>query len=246
MSDAFTPRTTSRTVAVPRGHRIYTTTRVVSTEFPLPVVGALLSESNFIAGFTGHYILDVSDNPSPDCKKTVTVTHASIPTGTFTEYEDVPYTFPALYPGGTTWPGGMRQRQRIVRALVTYEYQLTPSSPSDWLADPAIWNFSSLTTGPFEVKSYLQEAASKFFTDDDGTGGQVGDFLNQTFITQDTLNNGITIYAPGSLLYTIGASVPSLSTYDGWITAKTEFMISNTIHEWYAFYMRRKVWVRAQ
>lgn len=242
-SDAFTPRTTSRTVTVPRGHRIYTTTREVGTEFPLPVVGAPLSESNFIAGFPGHYILDVSDGPGPDNKKTVTVTHASIPVGEFVEYEDVPYTFPALYPGGTTWPGGSRQRQRIARARVTYEYRI---APGDWLDDPAIWNFSSLTTGPFEVKSYLQEAASKFFTDDDGTGGQVGDFLNQTFITQDTLNDGITINAPGSLLYTIGASSPTLTVYDGWIANKTELMISNTIHEWYAFYMRRKVWVRAQ
>ena len=250
MSDAYTPITTSRSLQTPQGHRIYTTTRDVATEFPIPVVGSLLAASNFIAGFTGHYVLDVNDYPNRKGGKTVVVTHGSVPSGTFTEYESLAYTFPAIYPtsGLGFFEGGSRQRQRVVPARVTYEYALDPGpSGANWLASPTIWDFVTPTTGPFEVASGLQESAGVYYEgDEDESGGRVGDYLNPTFITQDTVNNPITISIPGILYYEIPASVPSATTYASWFTAKTELMVSRTIHTWYSMYMRRTVYVRAQ
>lgn len=243
-SDAFTPSTTSRSLQTPLGHRIYTTTREVATEYPLPAVASLLSESNFIAGFTGHYILDVTDSPKGSNGKRVTVTHGTFPSGSYTEYESLAYTFPAFYPtAGAVYAGGSRPRGRVVPARVVYEYRL---APGDWLTAPAIWNYSDPTTGPLEIRSFIAEAAGVNFTAGDGDTGMVGDFLNPAFISMDTINNAIDISAPGDLAYTIGASAPDASTYNSWIVAGTEFMASRTIHKFYCGYMRRTVWVKAQ
>lgn len=251
-SDAYTPITTSRSLQTPLGHRIYSTTRDVAVEFPLPTIGALLSASNFIAGFTGHYILDVSDTPLSHRAKRVTVTHGTFPVGTFTEYESQAYTFPPIYPYSVTPPavgfmqGGSRARQRVVPARVTYEYQLLPTSPSNWLTAPVIWDFADPTTGPFEVLSYIAQAAGENFVSEDGNSGSVGQYLNPHFIGIDTVNDAITVYAPGDLLYLIGASSPSASIYNTWVSAGTELMASRTIHRWYCGYMRRTAYVKAQ
>jgi hypothetical protein len=243
-SDAFSPITTSRTLETPKGHRIYTTTRDVASEYPLPAIGSLLSETNFIAGFSGHYVLDVNDSPKGNGKR-VTVTHGSFPGGLFTEYESLAFTFPPIYPvsGSSFFPGGSRPRGRVVPARVTYEYALTPGS---WLSSPAIWDFSSPSTGPFEVRSFIAEAAGQNFTEDDGASGSVGDFLNPAFIMMDTVNNPITIHSPGSLFYVVPASVPNATTYASWVASGTELMASRTIHKWYCGYMRRSAYVRAQ
>jgi hypothetical protein len=242
-SDPFTPITSSRTLETPKGHRIYTTTREVATEYPLPAIGSLLSDSNFIAGFSGHYILDCTDSPKSTNKR-VTVTHGTFPSGTFTEYESLAYTFPAFYPTpGAVYAGGSRPRARVVTARVTYEYRL---APGDWLSAPAIWDYTTVTSGPLEIKSYIAEAAGVNFTDGDGDSGMVGDFLNSAFINLDTIHNAIDIYAPGDLSYAIGASVPSATTYNGWILGGTEFIASRTIHKWFCGYMRRTVYVKAQ
>jgi hypothetical protein len=249
MSDAFRPVTTSRSLQTPQGYRIYTTTRQVAMEFPLPVVGDLLSASNFIAGFTNHYIMDVNEVPNGDLKK-VTITHGPVPSGTYEEYESMAYTFPAIYPFSTTpefFPGGSRQRGRVVPARVQYEYRLSPTTPApNWLTAATIWNYSDPTTGPFEVLSYMQEAAGSYFEADDGTGGLVGDFLNSMFIGQDTINDEIAISAPGDLAYTIDPSLPSKTTYATWVAGNTEIMASRTLFKFYCFYARRTVWVRAQ
>ena len=43
MSDAHTPITTEQVLQLPKGHVLYTTTREVPMEFPLPTLGAALS-----------------------------------------------------------------------------------------------------------------------------------------------------------------------------------------------------------
>lgn len=247
MSDAYTPITTSRVLQTPRDHRIYTTTREVSDRFPLPTLGDALSESNFIAGFTDHIILDASEAPKSGGGKRVTVTHGKIPSGTFTEYESMAYTFPSIYPkaGGSFFPGGSRPRPRLVTARVTYEYQATIGS---WQSDPAIWDYSSLTSGPFEVKSYLMEAAGINFVTDDGESGLVGDYLNRNYLGLDTISNAITVWsgADVGLSYLIPASVPSYDTYAGWVAARTELMAHRSVSKWYTGYVRRTAYVRAQ
>jgi len=255
MSDAHTPRTTSRVLQTPRNYRIYTTTREVPTEFPLPTVGAVLSATNFIAGFTNHYVMDVTDYPK-GAGKVVTVTHGPVPTqiGGFIEYESVAYTFPPIYPNSTAFfPGGSKPRPRVVPAKVKYEYTLSPiTAPTNWMDDPAIWDYESLDSGTFEVKSYLAEAAGATFANGsgdpgvDGNEGSVGDFLNPMFIGQDTINDAFSIYAPGDLYYLVGASSPHATDYAGFVAEKSMLMASRTIHTWYCFYMRRTVFVRAQ
>jgi len=132
MSDPYRPVTTSRTLETPYGYRIYTTTRNnLPLEFPVPVKGSVLNASNFIAGFTDHYVLDSYDSPNQLGGKTVVVTHGIIPAGEFTEYESLAYTFPAIYPNATAFhPNGSRQRKRVVTARVVYEYRL---DPGNWL-----------------------------------------------------------------------------------------------------------------
>ena len=230
---------------MPKGHRIYSTSREVATEFPLPEIGAVLAASNFIGGFTSHVILDVTEAPGKGNLKRVTVTHGKIPVGDFTEYESEAYTFPPIYPkvGLTFMPGGSRPRSRNVIARVVYQFQLTIGS---WLNDPTIWDFSTLSTGPFEVRSYIAEAAGQTFVAGDGSSGRVGDYLNAAFINHDTINDAFSIYDPGDLFYSVGASVPSATTYASWVTAKTEIMTARTVHKWYCGYMRRTAFVRAQ
>jgi hypothetical protein len=245
MSDAFSPITTSRTLQTPQGYRIYTTQREVAAEYPLPTIGAAMS--TFIAGFTGHYIMDVSDRPRGS-RKIVTVTHGEVPSGVFTEYESVAYTFPPIYPNSTAFfPGGSRERSRVVTGRVTYEYKLDPTSaPTDWTALAAIWDYSSLSTGPFEVLSYILESAGQQYTNGDQENGLVGDFLNPSFIGVSTINDALVIYAPGDLYYNLGASSPSATTYAGLVSAKTELMASRIMHRWYCFYMLKTTWVKAQ
>lgn len=244
MSDAHTPRTTVRRLSTPQGHQIYTTTRDVAVEFPLPVIGSAMSASNFIAGFTGHYILDVSEAPLSHNAKRVTVTHGAFPSGTFTEYESQAYTFPPIYPNESGFmPGGSRARQRVVTARVTYEYRLAPGS---WLTDPAIWDFSTLSTGPFEVRSYIAQAAGEDYERRGGEYSQVGAWLNSWYIGVDTLNDFLAVTIPGELYYEIGASAPSATTYASWVAAGTELIAARTVHKWYCGYMRRTAYVKAQ
>lgn len=244
-SDAHTPITSSRTLQTPKGHHIYTTTRDVAVEFPLPAIGATMASSNFVAGFTDQIILDVSDIPLPHRAKRVSVTHGAFPVGVFTEYEAQAFTFPAIYPDLTAafMPGGSRERPRSVAARVTYEYRL---EPGNWLTAPTIWDYVDPATGPFELKSYLAEAAGQYFITADSGSGQVGDYLNPYYLGMDVVNNQITISDPADLFYIIIASAPSLTTYANWVAANTELMASRTVHKWYCGYMRRTAYVRAQ
>lgn len=229
---------------MPKGHRIFTTTRDVPVEFPFPTIGETLAATNFVAGFTSHIILDASESPLANRAKRVTVTHGTFPTGSFTEYESQAYTFPAIYPNGSTFqPGGCRPRQRVVPARIVYEYR---NAPGDWLTEPSVWNYSDITTGPFEVKSYIAEAAGLNFVNNDGSSGRVGDYLNPFYIGIDTINNTFNIYDPENIFYQMPASVPNATLYASWVSDKKELMASRTIHKWYCGYMRRTAWVRAQ
>ena len=249
-NDAFTPITVSRTLDTPKGYEIFTTTRKMAIEAPLPAMGSLLADANFIGGFTGHYVLDVTSSPMPmGNQKSVSVTHGIVPQGSFVEYETVPYLFPSIYPhntppGGTAFfPGGSLERSREALGEVTYEYALAPTA---WLDDAATWDYADLSTGPFCVQSFIAAAASECFEKDVGSSGRVSDYLNPYYIGRDTINDEIIIRDPGILFFTIYPSVPSAATYAQWVAEKTKIMTSRTVHRWYCFYMRRTVKVKAQ
>lgn len=252
MSDAFRPITTSQRLDNPRGYRLFTTQREVPSEFVPPEIGATLG--TFLAGsLSSNLVLSVSDSPR-DGKQIVTVQHGPVPNGpdgggSFVEYESFPYTFPPIYPNSSAFfPGGSQNRNRLVTARVVYEYATVGSAAFNaWRDAATIWNFTDPTTGPFEVRSYIADAAAQKFTGDDGSAGTVSQFLATAFIAQDTIHNGITVSSPGSLYYTIGESSPSATTYANWVSAKTEFIASRNITKWMGnIYMRRTVWVRAQ
>jgi hypothetical protein len=243
MSDAFRPITSSRPLQTPQGYRIYTTQRDVPMEFPLPAIGDLISAANFIGGFSNHFVMDVSDAPRGDSKR-VTVTHGPVPAGAFTEYESVPYTFPPIYPNATAFfPGGSKARSRVVIGRIVYEFRQTPGN---WTSLAPIWNYTSLATGPFEVKSYLAEDYGTNFIDEDGESGLVGHYMNNSFVSDNTINDAWYVYAPGSLFYQGAPSAPSATIYAGWVAGGTELMARRTLHKWYCFYMLRTVWVKAQ
>lgn len=252
MSDAFRPITTSQRLDNPRGYRLFTTQREVPAEFTPPNIGDPLG--NFLPGsLSSNLVLSVSDSPR-DGKQIVTVRHGLVPEGpdggeAFVEYESFAYRFPPIYPNSTPFfPGGSQDRNRVVPARVVYEYAKIGSSKfNTWRDASTIWDFTDPTTGPFEVKSYIADAAAQKFTGDDGSAGVVGQFLAPAFIAQDTINNSLSISSPGSLFYTVGASSPSATAYAAWVAARTEIIASRTISKWMGnIYCRRTVWVRAQ
>lgn len=252
MSDAFRPITTSQRLDNPRGYRLFTTQREVPAEFVPPEIGAALG--TFLPGsLSSNLVLGVSDSPRGG-KQIVTVQHGPVPSGpdaggSFVEYESFAYRFPPIYPNATAFfPGGSQDRNRVVTGRVVYEYATVGSTAFNaWRDAATIWNFTDPTTGPFEVLSYIADAAGQKFTGDDGSAGVVGQFLAPAFIAQDTINNSIAISSPGSLAYTVGESAPSATTYAAWVAARTEFIASRSISKWMGnVYCRRTVWVRAQ
>jgi len=241
------PWTTSRRLEEPLNHLVHTTVILIPIDpinFPLPSFGQTISALPYLSGVAEARQDDIITNEShPEAYGgyRLEIEHMLVPAGQYEEWESIAYTFPAIY-------NISRQRQRVVPARVIYEYTADPGPlGDDWLAAPTIWDYADPTTGPFEISSVIQEAAGTNFTDGEGASGLVGDFLNSTFITQDTLNDAISIYSPGDLAYEIAASVPSATTYLEWFEAKTEFITSRTIHTWRGtLYMRRTVYVRAQ
>jgi hypothetical protein len=245
--DPHSPITTSRQLDWPKGHRIYTTTRTVPAEYPIPLIGATMAAQlgNTPHPYASNIIIDVREGPIDNATRTLSIDHTAIPAGTHTKYQTVACVFPAIYPNNTAFfPGGSMRRSRNVLGKVQYQFSQNPSS---WLAEGAIWNFTDPSSGPFEVESWLAQAANEIFIDGDGNGRTVGEFLNGTFIAQDTVHNGIDISIPGDLFYQIAASRPSATTYAGWVANKTEIMISRTVDDWYGdILMKRTVLVRAQ
>lgn len=244
--DPYSPITTSRQLDWPKGHRIYTTTRTVAGEYPIPSVGnTMAAQLGTTHPYAAHIITDVQERPEQNSQRILTLEHTLVPTGTHTKYQTVAFVFPAIYPNNTTFfPGGSMRRSRNVLGRVVYEYKRDPST---WLNEAAIWNFTDTSSGPFEVESLLAQAANEIFLDGDGKSGTVGQFLNGTFIAQDTIHNAITISVPGDLFYEIAASRPSATQYAQWVTNKTELMVSRTVDDWYGdILMKRTVYVRAQ
>lgn len=246
MSVAYSPITSSRQVEIPKGHRIYTSTRLqCAVEMAVPSQGAVVG--NFLGGVhAGNIILDAWDNPSADGKKSITIEHTAVPTGSFVSLESVAYQFPPIYPNGTAFfPGGSYRRPRTVMGRITYEFSRTPLS--SWGSAPAIWNFSSLASGPFEVKSFLADASGEPYQDDEGNSGTIGAWLKGNFIASDTIHDSVTISIPGILYFVIGTSAPSASQYAAWVAAQSELMVSRTVDDWYGdISMRRTVYVKAQ
>lgn len=244
------PWTKFQYLKIPKNHKLYTTVILIPYSYTIPEAGQQISAISYLSGVAAgrqsDYIVDVR-YPEAYGGYRLEIDHMTVPSGSFTEYESVAYTFPPIYPNATAFfPGGSKPRSRVVPARVVYEYQLTPTSPTNWLTAATIWDYTTPSTGPFEVKSYLAEAAGTNFIDDDGTSGSVGEFLNPSFIGQDSINDAFNVYSPADLAYAVGASSPSAATYADWVANNTEIMVSRTIHSWYEFTMRRSVFVRAQ
>lgn len=246
MSVPYTPITTSRQVEIPKGHRIYTSTRrQCAVEMAVPTQGAAVG--SFLGGLhAANIILDAWDNPSGDGKKTITIEHTTVPGGSFVSYETVAFQFPPIYPNGTAFfPGGSYRRPRNVMGRITYEFSRTPGAT--WGAAAAIWDFTSLATGPFEVKSFLADASGEPYQDDEGNSGTIGAWLKGNFIASDTIHDAVVISIPGILYYAIGTSFPSATQYAAWVAGQNELMVSRTVDDWYGdISMRRTVYVKAQ
>jgi hypothetical protein len=246
MSVAHTPITTSRQVEIPKGHRIYTSTRrQCAVEMPVPTQGAAVG--TFLGGIhAANIVLNAWDSPTGDGKKSITIEHTTVPSGISVSHETVAFQFPPIYPNGTAFfPGGSYRRPRNVIGRITYEFSRTPAST--WGTAPAIWDFSSLATGPFEVRSYLADASGESYSDDDGNSGTIGGWLKGNFVASDTIHDSVTISVPGVLFYSIVPSVPSATQYAAWVAAQAELIVSRTVDDWYGdISMRRTVYVKAQ
>ncbi len=251
------PWTRRRYLSIPKNHVLWTTTILIPRSYTLPTVGQQIKNVSYLSEVLGmlpgrqeDWIVDVR-HPDAYGGYQLEVDHMLVPSGSYSDYQTVAHVFPAIYPNNTTFfPGGSMRRSRNVLGRVQYDFTRTSGVGSDWAAwqaEPAIWDFSSRTSGPFEVQSLLAEAANENFIDGDGDSGSVGKFLNPNFISQDTIHNAITISAPGDLFYEIDASKPSATTYASWVSGKSEIMVSRTIDDWYGdIKMKRTVWVRAQ
>lgn len=248
MSVAHTPITTSRQIEIPKGHRIFTTTRhQCPVEMPVPTQGSTMA--TFLGtGSThaGNIVLDAWDSPSGDGKKSITVEHTAVPGSVATTYETVAFQFPPIYPNGTTFfPGGSYRRPRNVLGRITYEFSRTPAAT--WGSALPLWDFAALSTGPFEVRSFLADASGEPYADDEGNSGTIGSWLKGNFVASDTVHDAVIISIPGILYYAIPPSVPSATQYAQWVDAQTELMVSRTIDDWYGdISMRRTVYVKAR
>lgn len=239
MSDAFRPITTEQRLELPWNYVLYTTTRVVPAEKALPQIGALMSTE--MAGFATR-ILDVSAVPDGNGKKRLSIQHGDLPSN-HDEHESVAYTFPPIYPtaGLTKYAGGSQPRPMIVPARVSYEYAIKGGGAfTAWLGT---------NNTAFQVQSNIAKDAAEPYEDppDSGEYQRIGDWLNGTFIFQNTVHNPINISIPGVLAYSIAASVPSASAYVSWILNRTELVAHQYITRWRGdIYMRVTKRVQAQ
>lgn len=246
MSDPHRPITSSRRLSSPENYRIYSTRREVANAKTFPSIGDAMTAELGLA-FASHLILDVSESPR-EGKVILNIEHGPVPAN-YTEYESYPYTFPPVYPRPaasvyTFFPGGSESRSRMVVAKVEYEFTATPGTVATWRALAAT---ATDTSAPLEIESYMAKWAAQEYEQSDGSYSTVGRWLNSTFIGQNTLNDAYPISITGELAVVIPASVPSATTYAGWVSDKTEFIAERTIQKWRGpIYMKRTVKLIAQ
>ena len=261
--DPYRPITTSRRLAVPKNHRVWTTSRAFPANAPLPLIGQTMegilgtgADADGNLWSTHRIISQPVMGKSDGALVQISLTHSTVPGlqsggsfATFTEYESFAFRFPPIYPNSTAFfPGGSQQRPRTVTGRVVYEYAEVGSSRfNGWRGEESIWNYTDPTSGPFEVKSNIAKESSVEYEIPDGGYSTVGRWLSAPFIFQDTINDAIAINIPGELAYTVAASAPSASTYAGWVAARTEFIAARSIFQWQGdIYGRRTVYVMAQ
>jgi len=249
--DSYSPITTSSAIDFPAGHRIYTTRLSVGGEYSIPVVGTTMSP---ILGagspYAAHIIVAVSEGVQPKTsQRYVVIRHFKIPgTGggptSFYRYQSIAYTFPAIYPNASGfYNGGSNARPRLCLGRVKHEFALPGSTTfNNWLAAPTVWDGTDLSSGPFQVWSLLAQTAGENFLDGDGNSGRVGDYLNMAFVTQDTIHNAYSIYAPGDLAYSSAASIPSVTEYKAFYDASSWLIARRDVSEWYSPIMVRRTY----
>lgn len=219
----------------------------VPVEMDLPEIGALVTSFLDPTTYASHYIVDVGDGPRGN-KRSVWVDFMAVPAD-FTDYEPYGYVFPPIYPnsGLTNFPGGAQARALTVPAEVLYEFHHGDAPKAAWLS--AAVRAQDKTTGPFEPKSYIAEAAAQTYDGTDGNSYRIGMWLAGSFLAQNTINNsiGLSLQDPHSIAYTVPASDPTATAYDGWVSNKERFIAERTISRFAGkMWMRRTVKIVAQ
>ena len=258
--DAHSWQLRRQKVDMPANHTIFTATREqMPMELDVPDLGTAV---NTIPGFeggtwAGHFVIGAGDNPAGN-KRNAWFEFSTVPAN-HTEYESMGFVFPPIYPPlppppGTpsppaplaNFPGGSLARSRVVMAKVEYEYSLG-MNPA-WEAAPA--SAQTPTGGPFQPISTIMQDAANTYQNLEGQWKRIGDWLQVSFIGQDTLNDQINIDLnkyPESLEYGVVPSTPSAAEYDGWVTSGTYIIADRTVKKWRGnYFMRVTRKVRAQ
>ena len=117
--DSASPRTTKQRLPYPLNGTLFTTTRNVSSEKPLPVVGDTMA-SELGTAYATSRIISVSDGPNQE-KGILTITHVTIPT----EAEQLSSDWEV-----TNIPVGIGEMQGVVRSVISLAANFSESTPA--------------------------------------------------------------------------------------------------------------------
>ena len=125
--DAFTPNTVKTRLSLPLNGTIFTTTRMVSSEKPLPAVGETM-ENELGGAYATSRIIAVTDGPDRS-KGILTITHAIIPT----EEEQLASNWEHM-----DLQVGIGQFRAVTRSVIMLESDYNETSPAINTALPVI------------------------------------------------------------------------------------------------------------
>ena len=117
--DAASPRTTKQRLPYPLNGTLFTTTRNISSEKPLPVVGDTMA-SELGTAYANSRIISVTDGLNQE-KGILTISHVTIPT----EAEQLASDWEV-----TDIPVGIGQMQGVVRSVISLASNFSESTPA--------------------------------------------------------------------------------------------------------------------
>ncbi|MEY3895828.1 MAG: hypothetical protein RLZZ214_1348 [Verrucomicrobiota bacterium] len=137
-ADAFTPRTSKQRLPTPLNGTLFTTTRIVAQEKPLPVIGGTM-EAELGPAWADSIVIGVSEPPE-NAKGVLTITHVRIPT----EAEQLASNWEetSVSIGGKSYPA-------VVRSVVMLASAYSEASPAIGSALPVI------ATGLFDGSGFM-------------------------------------------------------------------------------------------
>jgi len=155
------------------------------------------------------------------CKmKKVTIITSNIPED-YDHFETVAYTFPPIYRYRVELP-------LTVKARVSYSFTTNPAIVALLSPQSFISNIQSINNAVDVNGVPLRSQIAQPWRD-----------LGNTLHDQINLFNPGTSRAIPDLAVVVSASVPSATTYLGWISGGTEFVLSDSIEKW-----KGNIWVR--